>query len=131
MLHELAASSLFRVLLIHHPVSDGVVTRRRALTDAAALRDVIRRSGVDLVLHGHTHRMRIGSTEGPQGPIPVVAVRSASDVGHVPDRGAQYHLYQIERGNGSVNGARFRVTVRVRAYDPETGRFREAAAQQL
>ncbi len=49
----------------------------------------------------------------------------------MPDRGAQYHLYQIERGNGSVNEVRFRVTVRVRAYDPETGRFREAAAQQL
>jgi 3',5'-cyclic AMP phosphodiesterase CpdA len=107
--------------LIHHPPTPDAVSARRALTDAEALRAVLRRTGVDLVLHGHGHRTLIGALEGPSGPIPVVGVRSSSDVGHHPDKRAQYHLYEIE----SVPGGRprFRIRLRIRGWDPATRRF--------
>jgi 3',5'-cyclic AMP phosphodiesterase CpdA len=119
LLAGLAESPLCRVLLIHHPITDGATSRRRALTDAAALRGVLARRGVDLVLHGHGHRTLFGGIPGPHGPIPVVGVRSSSDIGHKPHKRAQYHLYEIEpRASVGGGGARFRITTRIRGYDP-------------
>ena len=50
-------------------------------------------------------------------------VRSASHVGSDPEKRSQYHLYEIEPGAGSRPGARFRIGMRARGYDPTTGRF--------
>lgn len=124
LLVELADSSLCRILLIHHPPTDGVVSPRRALTDAAALRGVLERTGADLVLHGHGHRTCFGELPGPDAPIPVVGVPSSSDVGRRPEKRARYHVYEIEATQGaSAPGLRFRIKVRMRGYDPATGRF--------
>lgn len=124
LLSDLANSPLCRVVLIHHPIIDGAVDRRRALTDAGALRGLLTRSGADLVLHGHGHRAMFGEIPGPQGPIPVVGARSASDIGHKPHKRAQYHLYEIEpRAGAGGGGARFRITTRFRGYDPAGGCF--------
>lgn len=122
-LNELFESDLCRIVLIHHPPLEGVASRRRALTDASGLRAVLARTGADLVLHGHTHRTSIGEIPGPQRPIPVVGARSSSYVGGKPYKRSQYHLYAIEREGGRAAGARFRVTLRVRGYDPATGGF--------
>jgi 3',5'-cyclic AMP phosphodiesterase CpdA len=124
LLAGLAESPLCRVVLIHHPIIDGAASRRRALTDAAALRGVLARSGADLVLHGHGHRTMFGEIPGPHGPIPVVGVRSASDIGHKPHKRAQYHLYEIEpRASAGGGGARFHITTWIRGYDPAGGCF--------
>ncbi len=124
LLVGLADSPLCRVLLIHHPIIDGASNRRRALTDAAALRGVLARSGADLVLHGHGHRTLFGEIPGPHGSIPVVGVRSSSDIGHKPHKRAQYHLYEIEpRAGAAGGGARFRITTRIRGYDTAGGCF--------
>ncbi len=122
-LAELADSSLFRVVLLHHPPCEGAVSPRRALTDGALLREVLARRGADLVLHGHSHRTRVGSLAGPDGPIPVVGVRSASDVGSRQGRRAQYHVYRVERQERPGGRPRFGVTMSIRGYDPATGRF--------
>ena len=55
MLAETAASGLFRVVLLHHPPAAHTVRWRKSLLDGAALRDVLARHGVELVLHGHAH----------------------------------------------------------------------------
>jgi 3',5'-cyclic AMP phosphodiesterase CpdA len=124
LLADLADSPLCRVLLVHHPIIDGAASRRRALTDAAALRGVLARSGADLVLHGHGHRTMFGEIPGPHGSIPVVGVRSSSDIGHKPHKRAQYHLYEIEpRVSTGGGGARFRITTRIRGYDAARGCF--------
>jgi 3',5'-cyclic AMP phosphodiesterase CpdA len=124
LLADLADSPLCRVLLVHHPIIDGAASRRRALTDAAALRGVLARSGADLVLHGHGHRTMFGEIPGPHGSIPVVGVRSSSDIGHKPHKRAQYHLYEIEpRASAGGGGARFHITARIRGYDPAGGCF--------
>jgi len=121
LLADLADSKLCRILLLHHPPTEGAVTARRALTDAEALRGVLRRTGVDLVLHGHGHRTLIGALEGPSGPIPVVGARSSSDVGLRPEKRAQYHLYEIAPAAGGAR--RFQIRLRVRGWDRVTRRF--------
>ncbi len=129
LLTELHDSTLCRILLIHHPLTPDAVSARRALTDAEALRAVLQRTGVDLVLHGHGHRTLIGAVEGPSGPIPVVGARSSSDVGHHPDKRAQYHLYDIEPVPGSH--PRFRIHMRIRGWDPAARRFGPEGEQAL
>ena len=85
---------------------------------------MLARSGVDLVLHGHGHRTLFGEIPGPHGSIPVVGVRSSSDIGHKPHKRAQYHLYESEpRASAGGDGARFRITTRIRGYDPAGGCF--------
>ena len=119
MLARLGRDGLFRLVLVHHPPEAGVVSRRRELRDGSALRDVLARAGAELVLHGHMHRTRLGSLPGPAGAIPVVGARSASDVGRRPEKRAQYHVYEV----APAEGARFRIRMRVRGYDPATGGF--------
>jgi 3',5'-cyclic AMP phosphodiesterase CpdA len=123
MLRDLARANLCRVVLIHHPPTNVGLSSRRRLSDAGALRAVLERVGAELVLHGHTHKTVFSSIAGPAGPIPVVGVRSASDIGHRPGRGAQYHLYRIERRNGELSSRGFRITVSTRSYDAERGCF--------
>ncbi len=118
VLERLGTAGLCRVLLIHHPPVAGLTSRRRALLDAPAFGEVLRRRGAELVLHGHLHRTTLASLPGPERSIPVVGVPSASHAGPNPARCAAYHLYEIERARGS-----FAIRRRVRAFDPATGRF--------
>lgn len=121
LLGELAGSGLCRVVLVHHPITEGAVTPRRALSDAEALRGVLERTGAELVIHGHGHHPHFAKTPGPRGEIPVVGVASASDA-----RRAEYHVYEIDR-----EGEGFRIRVRVRRYDPARGSFADSGERPL
>lgn len=110
MLAQLSGEQAFRVLLIHHPLrSDSRVKR---LTDSAELLALLKRHGVELVLHGHDHVHSTIWVEGPKGTIPVVGVPSASAVAHGHYPGAAYNLFSIER-----DGAAWRVEQTVRGID--------------
>jgi len=124
ILQELAESELCRVVLIHHPPTHRDPTLWRGLADSEALCAVLQKNGADLILHGHAHKTLLTSLVGPQGPIPIVGVRSASDFGHKPNRVAQYHLYRIERAGDNGRFPRFRVTMTTREYDAVNGCFR-------
>jgi 3',5'-cyclic AMP phosphodiesterase CpdA len=123
LLMQLSGDDVCRVVLIHHPITDGAASPRRSLTDAAELRAVLRRAGAELVLHGHNHRTQLFQVPGPEEPIPVVGVRSSSYMGDKPGKRAHYHIYDIEPGARDRPGARFRVTMRARGYDPASRRF--------
>jgi 3',5'-cyclic AMP phosphodiesterase CpdA len=131
VLTELADPEVCRVVLIHHPVTDGATSERRSLSDAEDFRKVLRRTGADLVLHGHNHRSQFFEIEGPDGPIPVVGVRSGSNGGDEPAKLAQYHVYDFEPTPPGQPGPRFRVNVRVRAFDAESGRFEAGGEHRL
>ena len=130
MLRDLAEQDLCRVVSIHHPVTVGATHPRRWLRDAESLRSILGRAGAELVVHGHNHRTLLAATDGPDGPIPVVGVRSASDCGIRSERRAQYHVYEIER-NRESGGPRFRIALRTRGYDPDSGRFRAEGERKL
>lgn len=97
ILDDLAAGSVIRVVLIHHPPLPGLASHRKCLQDAEELAGVLRRHGAELVLHGHNHRAMLNFAEGPRGSmIPVVGVPSASVMA---PRGrqtlARYNIYRF------------------------------------
>jgi 3',5'-cyclic AMP phosphodiesterase CpdA len=110
VLKETAAEGRFRVVLLHHsPLADGH-TRRKRLTDARDVTDVLTKHGAELVIHGHGHEARIDRLGGAHGPMLVVAVPSASY--SVPGR-AGWNQYRI-----STDSAGWRLDLTTRRTAP-------------
>ncbi len=127
-LRRLGEEEKCRVLVLHHPVTEGVTSRRKALDDAAALRALLKETGVELVLHGHTHRSVWASVDTKDGPRPVVGGASASHPrAHGKYRPARYNLFTIE---GDARRG-WRIDVVVKELDPETGAVRTAEERRL
>ncbi len=88
---------LFRILLIHHPPIADIVGWRKRLTDGAALRTLLARCGVEMVLHGHAHHLSLTHLSDVRGTIPVIGVPSASARGSKPKQRARYHIYEVRQ----------------------------------
>ncbi len=113
---------LIRVILIHHPPTQGSVSRRKALEDQAAFRAVLARRGANLILHGHAHEALLGSLPGPDGAsIPVIGVPSASAQGRGRHPAARWHALEILRDETGI------ATIRVvaRGLDQQGGQVGE------
>jgi 3',5'-cyclic AMP phosphodiesterase CpdA len=110
ILKDLFAERLFRVLLIHHPLRSNSRTKR--LTDSGPLLALLKRHGVELVLHGHDHVHSTIWIDGPNGSIPAIGVPSASALAHGRYPAAAYNLFSIER-----DGAAWRCEQIVRGMD--------------
>lgn len=95
ILKHLSQRHLFRIILIHHPPIQGVVSQRRSLTDAAALRTVVERHGAELVLFGHTHKTSQHILKTPSGKVPAMGAPSISSLGPEVERLSRYYLYTI------------------------------------
>jgi 3',5'-cyclic AMP phosphodiesterase CpdA len=98
------------VLLVHHPLHS--TSRVKRLTDSRQLRALIKRHGVDLVLHGHDHIHSTMWLEGPSGEIPAVGVPSASAIAHRHYPAAAFNMFSIEHADGA-----WRVEQTVRGID--------------
>jgi 3',5'-cyclic AMP phosphodiesterase CpdA len=107
LLDLIATEPLFRILLIHHPLRSDRAAKR--LTDSQELLALLRRRGVDLVLHGHDHIHSTIWIDGPGRSIPVLGVPSASALAHGHHPAAAYNLFSIARDS---NGWRCQQTVR-------------------
>jgi 3',5'-cyclic AMP phosphodiesterase CpdA len=110
LLERLAAERLFRVLLIHHPLRSA--SRAKRLTDSGELRALLKRHGVELILHGHDHIHSTMWIDGPSGAIPAIGVPSASALAHGRYPAAAYNLFSIER-----DGEAWRCRQTVRGID--------------
>jgi 3',5'-cyclic AMP phosphodiesterase CpdA len=99
LLTGLAKEAAFRVLLVHHPLQSN--SRIKRLTDSANLRALVKRHGVELILHGHDHVHSTIHIDGANGTIPVIGVPSASALAHGRYPPAAYNLFSIERNNVS------------------------------
>jgi 3',5'-cyclic AMP phosphodiesterase CpdA len=100
-LDRCALEGRFRVVLIHHPPISSARRHFKRLVDGAEYSAVLARHGAELVLHGHDHVHSLVHLEGPQRPVPVVSVPSASQAprpGHDP---AGYNLCRIEGQAGA------------------------------
>ena len=118
-LAQMSADEAFRVLLVHHPLHSD--SRMKRLTDSKALRAVLKRHGVELVLHGHDHIHSTMWLEGADRQIPAVGVPSASALAHRHYPAAAYNLFSIAR-----DGDKWRCVQTVRAIDTD---FRVKADQ--
>jgi 3',5'-cyclic AMP phosphodiesterase CpdA len=109
VLARLAAEQAFRVLLIHHPLRSN--SRAKRLTDSSELLALLKKHGVELILHGHDHVHSTIWIDGPEGAIPAIGVPSASAVAHGRYPAAAYNLFSIER-----DGAAWRCEQTVRGF---------------
>ncbi len=110
---ELGGEKLFRIVLLHHPPVSGTVKRRASLLDGEGFAAAIARSGAELILHGHTHRMSHHELPTPRGPVPVIGVASASArAQHSHREPAQFHLYSLTRNSG-----RWKLELEIRAVE--------------
>jgi 3',5'-cyclic AMP phosphodiesterase CpdA len=114
MLTRLSAEPAFRVLLIHHPLRSK--SRAKRLTDSDRLLALLKRHGVELILHGHDHVHSTTWFDGPRGKIPAIGVPSASAVAHGRSPAAAYNLFSIER-----DGEAWRCEQTVRGLDEALG----------
>jgi 3',5'-cyclic AMP phosphodiesterase CpdA len=112
LLQSLSTEQLFRVLLIHHPLRSDA--RAKRLTDSNALLALLKRHGVELVLHGHDHLHSTIWIDGPDRAIPAIGVPSASALAHGRYPAAAYNLFSIER-----DGNAWRCEQTVRGIDDE------------
>jgi 3',5'-cyclic AMP phosphodiesterase CpdA len=102
VLEQLGDAGAFRVILIHHPPFGGGAYKRKNLRDAAALAEIIRKRGCELMLHGHTHMSALGRMQGPSTSVPVIGVPSASAMPSDHRDPSRYHIYRLSReGNGA------------------------------
>jgi 3',5'-cyclic AMP phosphodiesterase CpdA len=99
VLDQLAGEHAFRVVLIHHPPTDGA-NRFRRLNGAAALREVLRKHGAELVLHGHHHEASLVWLAGPWSAIPCIGVPSASGAAGRDVDPARYQQWEIDGESG-------------------------------
>lgn len=105
---------LFRILLIHHPPIAAMVGWRKRLTDGAALRALLARHGVEMIVHGHTHRSSVVYLSEVRGTIPVIGVPSASARRTQPERRAGYYVYEVRPSSYG-----WEVRMSVRSYSPK------------
>lgn len=96
MLRALGEERLFRVLMIHHPPGRKATAWLKRLTDASRVRAAVKLAGCELVLHGHTHLATQSAIDGPQGPVPVICVPSASNAPGGRRPSSRYNLFRIE-----------------------------------
>lgn len=118
ILTHLSGQNLFRIILIHHPPAQGVVSRRRGLTDAASLRMLLKRYGAELVLFGHAHKTVSAQLETPSGLIPAIGAPSASSLSPKNERRSRYYLFDI-----TSNPEGWKVHLAERFFSPEKYRF--------
>jgi 3',5'-cyclic AMP phosphodiesterase CpdA len=118
VLKEARDQGLFRILVLHHSPVAGVDKWRKRLTNMTALQQVLERQGVELVLHGHSHRTVWSNLSTPNGTTPVICTPSGSAIGHKPERWAGYHRYRLEQGM-----AEWKLHVEMRTYSPQEGIF--------
>lgn len=116
ILGQLRQEGLVRVITIHHPPAPGIVSKRKSLEDAPALRALLRAQGAELILHGHAHEAAVSTLPGPGGAIPVLGVPSASAAGHGKHPPARWHGIEIDPGQR-------RIRVVARGLSRETGAF--------
>lgn len=124
LLERLASETCFRILLIHHPLHSKA--RAKRLTDSPDLLELLKRYGVELILHGHDHIHSTMWFEGPEGSsIPAVGVPSASALAHRHYPAAAYNLFSIRR-----EGDAWRCEQTVRGIN-DAFRVREIRATRL
>lgn len=101
-LTRLQQEGMFRIVMVHHPPQAGAAGWRRGLHQAAALRAVLRRTGAELVLHGHLHHPVQAWLPGPKAAIPVFGAGSSSYLAkHAGGHHGHFHLFNATGSPGA------------------------------
>ena len=120
LLPRLRQQGFFRIVMVHHPPLPGQAQPRKALWNAAELRDILVEEGAELVLHGHNHRHMHEELKTSHGTAQVFGVPSASARRTKHKPAAAWNLYDVRRDDGA-----WRCEVQVRGLNTETEQFNE------
>jgi len=90
-----------RVVLIHHPPYRDATKYSQRLVGDDLFRDVVGRSGAELVLHGHTHLDTLNWIDGPQNQVPVIGVPAGGQAPGGKKPPAHYNWFEIESTTGT------------------------------
>jgi 3',5'-cyclic AMP phosphodiesterase CpdA len=124
LLAETGRRGLFRVVLMHHPPTSAVVSWRKRLTDAPALRTIVAEHGAELILHGHAHRASLNQLPGATGRTLVIGAPAAMPIGERAARRARYYL-----GRVTTAAAGWRLHLQLRSL-PADGSAAEVADER-
>lgn len=100
LLAILGQQGFYRVVMIHHPPLPGLAKPRKALTDAAGMKQVLVDEGCELVLHGHNHHFMLNWLDTKSGHTPVIGAPSASLRGDSKHEPAGWNHFDIQRKQG-------------------------------
>jgi 3',5'-cyclic AMP phosphodiesterase CpdA len=117
LLESCGRAGVFRIVLVHHPLRSSSRRYFRRLVDGPRFRAVLARHGAELVIHGHDHIHSLIYVDGPQRPIPVAGVPSASQTPREHHAGGGYNLYRID---GEPGAWRCEIDARALAPDGES-----------
>jgi 3',5'-cyclic AMP phosphodiesterase CpdA len=95
LLNRAGELGLFRVIMIHHPPVRDATARHKRLFGIDIFQRTIREYGAELVIHGHTHLATVNWIDGPDRPVPVVGVPSASQGPGGRRPASRYNLFSI------------------------------------
>ncbi len=88
-----------RLVALHHPPAGKRGSSRiRGLRDHAALAEVIRDCGADLIIHGHEHRNMHEGLASPSGEVAVLGVPSGTYAADDTNKTARYRVIEVEAG---------------------------------
>jgi 3',5'-cyclic AMP phosphodiesterase CpdA len=127
ILTQLGRDKIFRLVMIHHPPLPGQARPRHDLTDAAALAQLLREAGCELVLHGHIHRPVTAAFNHTGGRGHVIGAASVSaSRSHGAEPLARYNLIDLAQSSDG-----WQIGVRQRGLDRTSGSIVELARAQL
>jgi 3',5'-cyclic AMP phosphodiesterase CpdA len=115
-----------RIVMLHHPAAAGAIGWRKALADGDDLRAVLRRTGAELVLHGHARNARLDTIAGPSGSIPCLCVPSSTALPNPQDEGARWHRLRLVSGAGERS-----IEVTVRRWSVSAQAFKTDSVHEL
>jgi 3',5'-cyclic AMP phosphodiesterase CpdA len=115
-LERLDGQGFCRIVMIHHPPLPGLARPRKALRDAAALQDVLKQTGCELVLHGHNHHFMHNRLETKSGLAHVIGAPSASIAPREGHESAGWNAFRIRRQAGE-----WQIELTRHVWRPETG----------
>jgi len=128
LLSDQRLADKFRIVAIHHPVTGRRAQNRvRGLRDRERFAEIIGEHGAEMVLHGHDHRDLSDELPGPNGPVPVRCIQSASYEAGKPDRRARYRIFDIRQDLDIVRIVR----EDVRVWDPDQQTFKPDQSRDL
>ena len=91
----------FKLVAVHHPPRSPYASWHKRLLDGRALIQLLKRTGADLLIHGHLHRELRDQLPGPAGRrLQVVGANSSTWATSDLARRASYNIYQVEPGEG-------------------------------
>ena len=109
------------IILCHHPVQDHAAVKRKALWDAKAFQQrLTQEPQIDVVLHGHTHRIHHEFLQGPEKDVAVIGSGSASYA-----KRAHYALLEINEKSLKDS------MITHRYYKKDSGKFEDGGSVKL